>query len=115
MSYKMRLAALINITLLTYCITLFRYSSITIVAKPNSSSQDYAPLCYFKTSDGRVIDLSSKCGFINPAICNSSLGSPERDVVLSKFCQQNPKCLLNNSCESIPAPLKPVDAQTPAG
>jgi hypothetical protein len=112
----MRFATLINPILSTACITLIMgYSSITIAAKPNLAEKDYAPLCYFKQSNGRIIDLSSKCGFISPAICNSSLGNSERDAILSKFCQQNPKCLLNNTCESIPAPLKPVDNQSPAG
>ncbi|BAZ10284.1 hypothetical protein NIES4071_20990 [Calothrix sp. NIES-4071] len=111
----MRFAALIKTVTLTYCITsISGYSNIALAEK-NLSPQNNVPLCYYKSSDGRVIDLSSKCGFISPEICHSSLGSPERDVILSKFCQQNPKCLLNNSCGSIPAPLKPVDAETPAG
>jgi hypothetical protein len=112
----MHFNTLIKTITLTSCITWISvYSNIAFAAKPNSSSQNNVPLCYFTTSNGKVIDLSATCGFISPEICHSSLGSPERDVVLRKFCNENPKCLTNNTCGSIPAPLKPVDPNTPAG
>jgi hypothetical protein len=66
------------------------------------------PFCYMTTTDGRLIDLTAKCGFIQPQICSGSLGSASRDRVLTEFCKQNEKCLLTNTCNAQPiAPYGP--------
>jgi|GEM_PF-3602576 len=72
------------------------------------------PLCYMRTSDGTLLDLSKTCGFIKPTICADSLGTPERDAVLSEFCVKNEKCALTSTCNAIPRSIN-APPGVPAG
>ncbi|MDX2099890.1 MAG: hypothetical protein SFW36_19115 [Leptolyngbyaceae cyanobacterium bins.59] len=73
------------------------------------------PLCYVQQSDGKIQDLSALCGFISPEICSVLTEDASRTEILTRFCQENPKCLLSGTCEQIPTPVVPVDPNTPLG
>lgn len=81
---------------------------------PNHPVTDL-PICYVKTTDDKLIDLTNKCGFIKPAACASSLGSASRDRVLADFCERNNRCLLNNACDDIPRGINTPPLGTPMG
>ena len=79
------------------------------------STKVNVPLCYMQTSKGRTVDLSKTCGFVSPSICADSLGTPERDAVLSEFCMENEKCELTGTCDQMPQPINAPPPGVPAG
>lgn len=61
------------------------------------------PLCFIQTSDGKVRDLASMCGYQNPDICNFPIHlEHEQALSLNDFCNKNQKCSLTNSCNKTP-------------
>jgi hypothetical protein len=77
-------------------------------------SQDL-PTCFIQSKSGELIDLTSKCGFVKPLACSSSLGSASRDAVLMEFCRRNERCLLNNTCNTMPRGIQAPPPGTPMG
>lgn len=73
------------------------------------------PLCYLQTPDGRLVDLSQTCGFVQPSICAPSSSDPERASALASFCQQNQQCLLTETCDQAPKPQNPTKPNGPVG
>jgi hypothetical protein len=73
------------------------------------------PLCYLQTPNGRLIDLSQTCGFVQPNICALSSSDPERASTLASFCQQNQQCLLTETCDQTPNPKTPTKPNGPVG
>jgi hypothetical protein len=68
------------------------------------------PLCFIKTSDGKVRDLASMCGYQNPDICNFPIHlEPEQASSLNDFCNKNQKCSLTNNCNQTPFPNYSLD------
>ncbi|BAY99770.1 hypothetical protein NIES37_37530 [Tolypothrix tenuis PCC 7101] len=115
----MRLSSLIHTTILTaslFTTYVPNQSAITLAGTPNSRTvKEDVPICYIQTSNGRIINLAAQCGYLSPDICFTSLGSPERDVVLAEFCKKNEKCLQHDTCNNTPPPLNPTDPEEPLG
>jgi hypothetical protein len=87
----------------------------TTATPTNSPQVPDRPACYVQMTNGKVIDLSQKCGFIKPAICSTSLGSASRDAVLADFCRKNQRCVLTNTCNTMPRGIKAPAPGTPMG
>jgi hypothetical protein len=83
-----------------------------ILITPQST---HRPACYLQTRNGQIIDLTTKCGFIKPSVCGTSLGSASRDAIVADFCRQNPRCLLTNTCNTMPRGINAPRPGTPMG
>lgn len=96
-----------NAALLTTAIAQFTApSSANNIKMDNAqASQVDEPLCFIQTSDGKVRDLASMCGYQNPNICNFPIHlEPEKASSLNDFCNKNQKCSFTNSCNQTPFP-----------
>jgi hypothetical protein len=98
-------------------LNLFGSTSLagTTVDASNPTKVQDLPACYVQTTTGKVIDLSKKCGFVQPAICGTSLGSASRDAVLADFCRKNQRCALTNTCNTMPRGIQAPPPGTPMG
>lgn len=70
--------------------------------------------CYMQTAQGAVINLTDLCGFVSPTVCSQTVTDTDKQAVLSQFCQQQQKCLLNNTCNTIP-PIQQPKTDSPVG
>jgi hypothetical protein len=68
------------------------------------TSQANLPICFIQTSDGKVRDLSSMCGYQYPDVCNLPISlDPEKTALLADFCHKNQRCTETNTCDRIPS------------
>lgn len=94
------------------------YSQTRSSVEPASSKLQVkrdVPICYLQTPDGRLVDLSQTCGFVQPGICGLSSSDPTRASALASFCQQNQQCLLTETCDQTPQPQNPTKPNGPVG
>ena len=106
-----------RLTLITACLftlTLSPAQASTPLFTDSPIDQD-VPICYMKTKHGSLIDLIQICGYIKPAACGTSLGSASRDAVLSEFCRKNQRCILTNTCDTMPRGINARPPGTPMG
>jgi hypothetical protein len=99
-----------TVWLLTIALVEFTTSSSIAHSMPiaNSltyrSSQANLPICFIQTSDGKVRDLSSMCGYQYPEVCNLPISlDPEKTVLLADFCNKNQRCTETNTCDRTPS------------
>jgi hypothetical protein len=96
-------------------VTILFFSKIPVSAsflisgnQANEQNTQATPVCYVQRSDGTVKDLTKLCGLRKPSSCSLNLGSPERNKILSEFCQRNEQCDLKGTCSTTaPAPYGP--------
>ena len=109
------LTGLSSTTTLAFFLMNVSVSNAMPISKKLFSNFIDLPACYFKTKNGKVMDLTRMCGFIRPTSCTESLGSSGRDRVLADFCRQNEKCLLTNTCNEMPRGIYAPPPGTPVG
>jgi hypothetical protein len=102
-------------TVLITTVTILFFSKVPVSAsfliagsQTDGQSVQATSVCYVQQADGTVKDLTKLCGKRKPGVCHESLGSPERNKVLSDFCQRNEQCELKGTCSTVaPTPYGP--------
>ncbi len=98
-----------NIALLTTAIAQIIPSPS--IAQNNSIAkaqvtQTNMPICFIQTSDGKVRNLDSMCGYRLPDVCNMPIYlESEQSSLLADFCNKNQQCYLTNTCDKLPSSL----------